>query len=499
MDRLLCNKSKLKGKEFFNKTDAFNLYNFICGDLSFDKEEVFLLESMGVNSVDSKESIIGVNKLLNIQVVNEKLFVTGASCLRELIYKEIMKKYEFINSSNSLDIFLKEKNDVWDLLRHIENALKIVNSNEERGTVFFGYFGYETIHYVENMSHYKEDTTDLPVISLSLYEHIITLADADASLTTYYFNKENSHNIFLKLLSKFIKKEYLEFPVFKDDLKFKLFFETTKSSYLEKSCKALTHIEIGDIYQVQIGQKLNIESEIDALSVYKNLRQQNPSPYMYLFHVNNYTVVGASPELFIKVNEKEILMRPIAGTIGKTNISNKQEALDHLHADEKEVAEHLMLVDLCRNDLHRVCDSESVAVADLMAIEEYSHVYHMVSSTSGELSNQYDKFDAIQATFPAGTMTGTPKIRAMELIDEIEDSRRGLYAGAIGLIGFGANYMNTALCIRTAIKKENVYTLRASAGMVSDSLPESEYNETLYKLGAMFKAVTGEEISCHLK
>lgn len=499
MDRLLCNTSKLKGKEFFDKTDAFNLYNFICMNLKINKEEIFLLESMGVNNIDSKESIIGVNKLLNIQVVNKKLFITGEDYLIELICDEIRKKYEFIKSNNILDVFFKERKDIWDLLRHIESALKIVNPSDKRGAIFFGYFGYETIHYVENMSHYKDNITDLPVISLSLYEHIITLLDADASLTTYHYKKENLHNEFLKLLSDFNKKDYINFPVSQKESEFNLSFETTKDSYLEKSYKALTHIKIGDIYQVQIGQKLNIESEIDALSVYKNLRQQNPSPYMYLFHVDDYTVVGASPELFIKVNEQEILMRPIAGTIGKTNMSNKEEALDHLHANEKEVAEHLMLVDLCRNDLHRVCNSESVSVADLMAIEEYSHVYHMVSSASGELSNQYDKFDAIQATFPAGTMTGTPKIRAMELIDEIEDSRRGLYAGAIGLIGFGANYMNTALCIRTAIKKENIYTLRASAGMVSDSIPESEYNETLHKLGAMFKAVTGEEISCHLK
>lgn len=499
MSILLCsNTSKLIGKESFSKTDAFNLYNYICFNSKFNKEEIFLLESMGLNTVDSKESIIGVNKLLNIQVKNKTVSITGEDKIKDFIYDRV-KNYYKCSNNNSLDVLLEERKKIWDLLRFLENILKIVEPSDERGTIFFGYFGYETIHYVENMSHYKEDSTDFPVISLSLYEHIITLIDSDASLTTYCISKESSHYNFLELLRNFNKEYYQDFSCSEKKCQFDVSFETSKGSYLEKSKKALNHIKIGDIYQVQIGQKLNIETEIDALSVYKNLRDQNPSPYMYLFYVDNYTVVGASPELFIKVNEEDILMRPIAGTIGKTNILNKDEALEHLHSDEKEVAEHLMLVDLCRNDLHRVCEAESVSVSDLMAIEEYSHVYHMVSSTSGNLSIQYDKFDAIQATFPAGTMTGTPKIRAMELIDEIEDSRRGLYAGAIGLIGFGANYMNTALCIRTAIKKENIYTLRASAGMVCDSLPESEYNETLHKLGAMFKAVTGEEILCHLK
>ncbi len=158
-----------------------------------------------------------------------------------------------------------------------------------------------------------------------------------------------------------------------------------------------------------------------------------------------------------------------------------------------------MLVDLCRNDIYRVCTPESLKVSGLLEIEEYSHVYHIVSTTKVMLKPGLDKYDVMIASFPAGTMTGAPKVRAMEIISELEDSQRGKYAGALGILGIGSNYINTALCIRSAVLKNQVYTLRASAGIFSDSQEQSEYLETLHKMGSMFKAITGEEISCHVE
>ncbi|WP_100378551.1 anthranilate synthase component I family protein [Polynucleobacter brandtiae] len=273
-------------------------------------------------------------------------------------------------------------------------------------------------------------------------------------------------------------------------------YQTTKPNYLKKVEAALNHVRRGDVYQVQIGQKITLTSEITPINVYANLRVMNPSPYMYLFSIEGTTIVGASPELFIKIEDGEVLMRPIAGTIGKAFGINKALATEQLHSNKKELAEHLMLIDLCRNDLHRIADSESVVVSDMLEIEEYSHVYHMVTTTRALIKKGKDKYDVLLATFPAGTMTGTPKIRAMEIISDLEDSSRGLYAGCLGLISFGSDFINTALCIRTATFKDGCYCLRASAGIVSDSNPDKELAETMQKMGSMFRAITGRELLC---
>jgi anthranilate synthase component 1 len=232
--------------------------------------------------------------------------------------------------------------------------------------------------------------------------------------------------------------------------------------------------------------------------VYSRLRFLNPSPYMYLFDCDRFKVVGASPELFVYMKDDEVVMRPNAGTLGKAAVRTREDAKNEFYQNSKEIAEHMMLVDLCRNDLSRISLPQSLEVSELMSVEEYSHVYHMTSTAKSRVKKDCDKWDVLRASFPAGTMTGTPKIRAIELISQIEDSGRGLYAGALGVIGLGVDFLNTALCIRTAIQCNSVFTLRASAGIVADSVVENEYAETLQKMGSVFKAITNEEISCHL-
>lgn len=282
------------------------------------------------------------------------------------------------------------------------------------------------------------------------------------------------------------------------NLTFDVYQETLKDDYLKMASAALKHVQMGDVYQIQIGQKITVQSDVSAIDVYSRLRLLNPSPYMYLFDSGYFKVIGASPELFVHMKDDEIVMRPIAGTLGKSLVPNKKSATVEFQSNVKEIAEHMMLVDLCRNDLCKVSLPHSLNISDLMNIEEYSHVYHMVSTAKSTARRGCDKYDVIQASFPAGTMTGAPKIRAIELISEIEDSDRGLYAGAVGVVGLGVNYINTALCIRTAIKRDRTFTLRASAGIVSDSLAQSEYAETLHKMGSIFKAITNEEILCHI-
>jgi anthranilate synthase component 1 len=267
-----------------------------------------------------------------------------------------------------------------------------------------------------------------------------------------------------------------------------------RSDYVAGVARALHYISIGDIYQVQLGHELDIESGALPFDVYRRLRVRNPSPYMYLLPFGDTTLVGASPESFLQLEAGKIVMRPIAGTAprGRTPAEDAElvRALQH---DEKELAEHIMLVDLSRNDIGRVCKPGTLHADELLVVEQYSHVNHLVSNVTGELKPELDTFDAIAATFPAGTMTGAPKIRAMEIIEELENTRRGAYAGAVGLIDF-SGYVNLALCIRSAVYRRGHYLLRASAGVVADSIADREWRETLHKMGVTYWAVTGEEL-----
>jgi anthranilate synthase component 1 len=268
--------------------------------------------------------------------------------------------------------------------------------------------------------------------------------------------------------------------------------DTDRETYLAHVDKALGHIAIGDIYQVQIGHELTIRSTADPVTVYRRLRDRNASPYMYLTPLGEHTVVGASPELFVRVRDDEVVMRPIAGTYPR-GVVDDETAAARLATNPKEIAEHVMLVDLCRNDIGRICRKDTLEVRDQMVVERYSHVLHLVSTVAGHAAPGMDSYDVIAALFPSGTMTGAPKIRAMEIIEAVEARRRGLYAGAIGLIGTGG-YLNLALCIRTLIHHGGVYRTRASAGVVADSEADREWTETLAKSSAAYWAVTGKEL-----
>jgi len=253
--------------------------------------------------------------------------------------------------------------------------------------------------------------------------------------------------------------------------------------------KAKEYVRAGDVIQVVLSQRFSADLTVEPLDIYRVLRTLNPSPYMFFLRLDETLVVGASPEVMVRKEGEQVELRPIAGTRPRGRTRDEDERLEHeLLADPKECAEHVMLVDLGRNDLGRVCRTGTVRVTELMVVERYSHVMHIVSNVQGELAGGRDAFDVLRATFPAGTLSGAPKVRAMEIIEELEPVRREIYGGAVGYFSFSGN-MDMAIAIRTLVVKDGKIHLQAGAGLVADSDPATEYQETVNKARAVVKAI----------
>jgi anthranilate synthase component 1 len=264
---------------------------------------------------------------------------------------------------------------------------------------------------------------------------------------------------------------------------------TTKEEFLEMVEKAQEYIRAGDVIQTVLSQRFEVENEADSLDVYRALRTINPSPYMFCLDMGESAIVGTSPEVHVRCEDKQVEVRPIAGTRPRGKSTEEDLAFEKdLLADPKELAEHIMLVDLGRNDIGRVCEFNSVTVPDLMVIERYSHVMHIVSDVTGTLSDDHDEYDVMRASFPAGTVSGAPKIRAMEIIAELEKSKRGPYAGAVGYFNYNGNF-DSCITIRTVILDKDKAYVQAGAGIVADSVPINEYEETRNKARGMMKAL----------
>jgi anthranilate synthase component 1 len=262
-----------------------------------------------------------------------------------------------------------------------------------------------------------------------------------------------------------------------------------KDKFLANVQASKKFITAGDIIQVVGSQRFSVETKASPLDVYRAARSVNPSPYMFLLELDGFSLVGASPEIHVRCEDQKVEIRPIAGTRRRGKTADEDAALEkELLADPKERAEHVMLVDLARNDIGRVCDFGSVQVKDLMIIERYSHVMHIVSSVEGKLSTDKTNYDLMRATFPAGTVSGAPKIRAMQIIADLEGTTRGPYGGCVGYFSFNGN-LDTCITIRTALLKDGKAYVQAGGGWVNDSEPESEFQETVNKSKAMLKAV----------
>jgi anthranilate synthase component 1 len=263
-----------------------------------------------------------------------------------------------------------------------------------------------------------------------------------------------------------------------------------REKFLTDVSRIKEYIVAGDAFQVLLARRIDVPHDFSSASLYRALRALNPSPYMYHLVLDGLEIVGSSPELLVRVERRKVTVRPIAGTRPRGKTNEEDEALiTELREDEKERAEHVMLVDLGRNDLGRIAKYGSVEVTELMVVERYSHVFHLVSQVEGELRDGLTAMDALRATFPAGTMTGAPKVRAMEIIDELEPHRRAAYAGAIGYIAAGAQRMDLAITIRTCVIANGVASVQAGAGIVHDSIPEREWDETENKARALLTAI----------
>ena len=263
----------------------------------------------------------------------------------------------------------------------------------------------------------------------------------------------------------------------------------SKKKFISMVKKAKKYIKIGDIFQVVLSQRFQSNLAKSPLEIYKKLKITNPSPFMYFFNFDDFQIIGASPEILVRLRNNKITVRPIAGTRprGKTKKLDNFYKSDLLK-DKKEISEHLMLLDLGRNDAGKVSKINSVKVTERFIVEKYSHVMHIVSNVIGQFNNKYSKFDTLLAGFPAGTVSGAPKIRAMEIIDELESTKRKVYAGGIGYFSANGDF-DTCIALRTAVVKNNLFYVQAGAGIVADSIPINEYNETVNKAKALFNAL----------
>jgi anthranilate synthase component 1 len=253
--------------------------------------------------------------------------------------------------------------------------------------------------------------------------------------------------------------------------------------------KAKQYIRAGDIFQVVLSQRFSAQAQANPFEIYRQLRALNPSPYLFYLQLNDVAVVGSSPEMLVKVQGRDVFYRPIAGTRRRGKDEAEDQCLEReMLASEKERAEHIMLVDLGRNDLGRVCDYGTIKVEKLLTVERYSHVMHIVSSLRGRLREDVDCFDALMACFPAGTVSGAPKVRAMEIIEELERARRGIYAGGILYLDFAGN-LDSCIALRTMVVKNGVAYVQAGGGIVADSTPEDEYQESVNKSKALLAAL----------
>ena len=391
-----------------------------------------------------------------------------------------------------------------DPLEYIESVQKSFNVAEIEGLPRFsgglvGYFGYDTIRYIEPKlaNCPSPDPIDNPDILLMVSDEVVVFDNLSGRMYIVVHARpdqgdtlESSQKRLRQIIEQINQPLPRQIPgparqVSEDDF----VSGFTESGFKDAVERIKQYILDGDCMQVVISQRLSVPFSAAPLDLYRALRGLNPSPYMYFLHLGDFQIVGSSPEILVRLEDEKVTVRPIAGTRRRGYTEEEDLAMEaELLADPKELAEHLMLIDLGRNDTGRVAEIGSVKLTDKMIVERYSHVMHIVSNVEGKLKKDMTAMDVLRATFPAGTVSGAPKIRAMEIIDELEPVKRGVYSGAIGYLSWSGN-MDTAIAIRTAVLKEGVLHMQAGAGIVADSIPDLEWKETMNKSRAVFKAV----------
>jgi anthranilate synthase component 1 len=358
-----------------------------------------------------------------------------------------------------------------------------------------GYFGYETVRYIEKRlaGVQKDDAINVPDVLLTLSTEIAVVDNLSGKLYFIVYADPAEPNAYQNAYDRLSEllvmlRKTVAIPQAVPSEKSVASSEFGEANFKDAVKRAQQYILDGDIMQVVLSQRMAQKFTAPPLSLYRALRSLNPSPYMFYYDMGDHHVVGASPEILVRLENGTVTARPIAGTRPRGKNREQDLALaEELLADPKERAEHVQLMDLGRNDVGRVAQTGSVKVTDNMMIERYSHVMHIVSNVEGKLKDGMDAIDVIKATFPAGTVSGAPKVRAMEIIDELEPSKRGIYAGAVGYLGFNGD-MDVAIAIRTGVIKNNMLYVQAGAGIVADSVPQSEWEETQNKAKAVLRA-----------
>ena len=396
-----------------------------------------------------------------------------------------------------------EQHEVEDPLAFIEGYQANYKVAELPGMPKFtgglvGYFGYDTVRYIEPRLAEcpNPDQLDTPDILLMLSDEVVVFDNLSGKLYVVVHvdpadpaaldKGEQRLNQLVGMLEQPLKRPDYVAPTEINEADFVSGF--TEAGFKGAVEKARQYITDGDIMQVVLSQRMSLPFVAPPLDLYRALRSLNPSPYMFFLNLDAFHVVGSSPEILVRFEEGMVTVRPIAGTRPRDKDPELDKALEaDLLSDPKELAEHLMLIDLGRNDVGRIAETGTVELTEKMLIERYSHVMHIVSNVQGKLREGQSAMDALRATFPAGTVSGAPKIRAMEIIDELEPVKRGVYAGAVGYLGWQGN-MDTAIAIRTAVIKDQQLHIQAGAGIVYDSVPQKEWDETMNKGRAVFRA-----------
>ncbi|MFM1826141.1 MAG: hypothetical protein RLZZ37_776 [Actinomycetota bacterium] len=456
--------------------------------LTQNKPGTFLLESAENGKNWSRYSFIGVSSAAVLREENGKGFWTGKPpkglINNEPIWEVLTQSLEFLQTKS------------FESLPPLTGGL-------------VGYLSYDIVRIFEKIPNENPNETKVPDLFLLLTTDFAVLDHADgtvwliANAVNYDGTDERVEEAYLdcvkrieNMKSKLDKVQTLNSLNVGSISELKYIRRTNSQEYQKSIKKAIEYIEAGDAFQIVLSQRFEIDCKNSGLDVYRILRNSNPSPYMYYinfpssdFKTTDFEIVGSSPEALISIKERKALLHPIAGTRprAKSETEDEKLAIDLLN-DEKEKAEHLMLVDLGRNDLGRFCKPGSIEVVQFMQVEKYSHVMHLVSTITGELNENVTVLDALRATFPAGTLSGAPKVRAMEIIDELEPVQRGIYGGALGYFDFAGN-MDLAITIRTALIKEKRAYVQAGAGVVADSIPENEDLECQNKAAVVLKAI----------
>ena len=481
-DKLLFLKHLEKKSNFifYKKVNSKNINPIDCFlEYASNNKYGFVFESVEKEIIRGRYTICGYSPQLTIKDKNNIITIKSENITKKIQNKnpldEIKKQIKKIRFSNSKQV-------------------------PPMASSFFGYFGYETINYIEDISKNKKkkkDKLNLPDTILFLPK-IIIIHDNKinkiyiTSPVLYKTSNINSYKSILNIFDKIeleINKKNTCIKINLDKFKrIKVKSNVNKKKFIKNIMKAKKYIYNGDIFQTVISQRFEADYNKDAKSLYQVLRKTNPSPFMFIFNFPTFKIVGSSPEILVRVNNNKVTIRPIAGTRprgGNKFLDKKNE--NSLLSDKKELAEHLMLLDLGRNDVGKVSIKNSVKITNSFFVERYSHVMHIVSNVEGLLKKTISSIDALMSGFPAGTVSGAPKIRAMQIIDELEDSKRGIYAGGIGYISTD-NELDTCIALRTGILKNNKLYVQAGAGIVYDSEPLNEYKESENKAKAIFKA-----------